>query len=200
MVHDLDQPVVDDSIPQIPDGMFASEAYSEYAGEDDDEPAEASGSDAELDEDHLEKNFEYEMDPHSESDMYHGLYDDDGLPPVDGDNSPLTPWQDGIVYTEGQYNYLTSFVSAYREARTALQHTKTGRDYKVVGRFKSSKSGFKQKKPYSSFKKFTVTKKPYTKNKKPKSFNKGVKTAAKQYVNGGSGRKDNKSILKHVKC
>ena len=27
-----------------------------------------------------------------------------------------------------------------------------------------------------------------------------MKTAFKQYVNGGSGRKDNKSFLKHVKC
>ena len=30
-----------------------------------------------LDEDHLEKNFEYEMEPHSESDFDHELYDDD---------------------------------------------------------------------------------------------------------------------------
>ena len=91
-------------------------------------------------------------------------------------------------------------MSAYREARKALQHTKTGRDYKMVGRFKSSKSGFKHKKPHSSFKKFTVTKKPCTKSKKPEFSCKGVKTAFKQYVNGGSGRKDNKSFLKHVKC
>ena len=105
-----------------------------------------------------------------------------------------------MTYTEGQYNYLTSFVSAYRKAWKALQHTKTGRDYKVVGRFKSSKSGFKHKKQYSCLRKFMVTKKPYTKNKKPKFHNKGVKTAFKQYVNGGSGRMNNKSFLKHVKC
>ena len=88
------------------------------------------------------------MGPHSDSDFDHELYDDDdGLSLVDGDNSSLLLWQDGVTYTEGQYNYLTSFVSAYRKAWKALQHTKTGRDYKVVGRFKSSKSGFKHKKP-----------------------------------------------------
>ena len=106
MVHDTDQPGVEDSVLQIPDGMFASEAYNQYTGDDDD-PAEDNGSEAELDEDHVE-NFEYEMDPHSESDFDHELFDDDSLPLVDGDNSPFTPCQDGIVYTEGQYNYRVS--------------------------------------------------------------------------------------------
>ena len=45
-----------------------------------------------LDEDHFEKNFEYEMDPHSGSDFE--LYDGDGQPLVDNDNSSLLPWQD----------------------------------------------------------------------------------------------------------
>ena len=80
-----------------------------------------------------------------------------------------------------------------------MQHTKRGRDYKVVGQFKNSRSGFKHKKPYSSFKKFSVTRKPHTKHKKPKTPNKGLKTAFKQYVNGGNGHMNNKDYLKHVK-
>ena len=88
-----------DSILQIPNGLFTSEAFNQHTGDDDDEgPAEdaasTAGSDVALDENHLEKNFEYEMDPHSESDFDHELYDDDGLPLVDGDNSSLLPWQD----------------------------------------------------------------------------------------------------------
>ena len=51
--------------------------------------------------------FEYEMDPHSDSGFNHELYYDDGLALVDGDRAPLIPWQDGVTYTEGQYNYLT---------------------------------------------------------------------------------------------
>ena len=73
----------------------------------------------------------------------HRNADDDDQPLVDVDNSTLIPWQEGTVYSEAQYHYLSAFASAYREARKALQHTKTGRDYKVVGRFKSSKVGFR---------------------------------------------------------
>ena len=118
MVHDSDKPAGDDSTLQIPDDLFTSEAFNQHTGDDDDEPVEeavsAAGSEVELGENHLEKNFEYEMDPHSDSDFDHELYDDDGLPLVDGDNSSLLPWQNGGTYTESQYNYLSSFVSAYR--------------------------------------------------------------------------------------
>ena len=138
-------------------------------------------------------------EPNPDSDFDHELYDDDGQPLIDGDSAPLIPWQDGIEYTEGQFSYLSAFASAYREARKALQHKRTGRDYKVVG-FKSCKTGFRRKKPHGSFKKFSVTKKPYTRNKKPKAINKSVKTAFKQYINGGSGHKSTKNFPKHVKC
>ena len=148
MVHDVDQHAGDDSVLPIPSDLFTSEAFNQYNVDQEDEvPADeaASAGDDEvgLDDDHLEKNFDYEMDPHSDSDFDHELYDDDGQPLVDSDNSTLIPWQEGCVYSEAQFNYLSAFASAYREARKALQHTKTGRDYKVVGRFKSSKSGFR---------------------------------------------------------
>ena len=55
MVHDMEQPATDDPILQTPDGMFACESYNQCTGDDDDEPAEESGPDAELDEDHVEK-------------------------------------------------------------------------------------------------------------------------------------------------
>ena len=47
-----------------------------------------------MEEDHLEKNLDFEMEPHSDSDFDHELYDDDGQPLVDGDNSTLIPWQE----------------------------------------------------------------------------------------------------------
>ena len=40
-----------------------------------------------LDDDHLEKKFDFEMDPHSDSDFDHELYDDDGQPLVDSDGT-----------------------------------------------------------------------------------------------------------------
>ena len=52
------------------------------------------------------KNFEDEVEPNSDSDFEHEIYDDDGQPLVDGDNDPLLPWQDGVDYTEGQVSYL----------------------------------------------------------------------------------------------
>ena len=69
MVHDMGQSEVDDSTLQIPDGMPGiSEVYAQYTG--DDEPAEDHASGVELDEDHFD-NFEYEMEPHSDSDFDH---------------------------------------------------------------------------------------------------------------------------------
>ena len=150
MVHDLDQPAGADSVLPVPSDLFTSEAFNQYnVGEEEeaqaDDAASAGDNEVGLDEDHLEKNFDFEMDPHSDSDFDHELYDDDGQPLVDSDDSTLIPWQEGCVYSEAQFNYLSAFASAYREARKALQHTKTGRDYKVVGRFKSSKVGFRHK-------------------------------------------------------
>ena len=95
MVHDMDQSGPDASTLHIPDGMLGiSEVYAQYTGADD-EPAEDRDSEAELDE-NLFDNFQYEMDPHSGSACDHELFDDDGLPLIDVDNSPLIPWQDGI--------------------------------------------------------------------------------------------------------
>ena len=94
------------------------------------------------------------MRPDSESDFDHEKYDDDGQPLVDEDDDPLFPWQQGVDYSEGQLSYLTAFASAYREVRKALQNTRIGRDYRVVGEFQSSKTGLRHKKPHSSFKKF----------------------------------------------
>ena len=113
----------------------------------------------------------------------------------------MIPWADVVDYSEGQFSYLAAFASAYREARKAFQHTRTGRDYKVVGTCKSSKTGFKHKKPFKSLKKFSVKKKPHTRFKKPKFGTKPtVSTAFKKTVGGTTGRKSAKHLLKHVKC
>ena len=99
--------MVDDSILPITNDIFTSEAFNQYNGDDDcegpaDDAASTAGSEVALDENHLEMNLEYEMDPHSESDFDHELYEDIGLALVDSDDSSLLPWQDGVTYTEAQ--------------------------------------------------------------------------------------------------
>ena len=90
----MDQSGPDDSTLKIPDGMLSiSEVYAQHTG--DDEPAEDRDSEVELDEGHFD-NFQYPVKPHSDSEFDHQLYDDDGLPLIDGDNAPLIPWQYGI--------------------------------------------------------------------------------------------------------
>ena len=113
----------------------------------------------------------------------------------------VIPWADGVEYTEGKFSYLAAFASAYREARSELQHTRTGRDYKIVGRFKSSKTGFKHKRPNSTFKKFSIKKKSYTRLKKPKFGKKpSVSTAFKKSAGRATGRKSAKHFRENVKC
>ena len=71
----------------------------------------------------------------------------DGEPLVDDEGEMLLPCQEGETYTETKIMYLTAFASAYQQARKALQHTRTGREYSLVGKFKSNKHGaIKQKK------------------------------------------------------
>ena len=65
MVHGSDQPSVDDSILPIPNDMFTSEAFKQYSGDDycegpADDAASAAVSEVALDQNHLEKNFEYD--------------------------------------------------------------------------------------------------------------------------------------------
>ena len=74
MTHDVDQPAGDDSVLPIPSDLFTSEAFNQYNVDDEGEgqaedAASAGGSEVGLDEDHLEKNFDYEMDPHSDSSL-----------------------------------------------------------------------------------------------------------------------------------